>query len=437
MKPLGTYSPRGYFVVKSLNQVLRFSFCQAIIKVNFSSDLAHKIRMKDMKKNHLIPLFIVMISVLLIGCAGDKVKPTPPTFKPYKFQANQYEPKVDNFMVILDTSSSMAYKYQGQPKDTIAKNVLITINETLPELKYNGALRIFGHDAYLPDRSTMMVYDLKSYSTLEFRSAISGVKGPGGDTSIPLDKAITAAGKDLVSAQGPIAIIIISDGEDLDQAPVKAAKTLNTQFGDRLCIDTIQVGDDPAGKEIMDQIAGASRCGFSTNAYKLTDSSSMASFVESIFLAKPSPKPVPIAAEPKPIDSDKDGVTDNLDQCADTPNGATVDDRGCWRVALFYFDSTEMKPEADPILNEAVLIMKEISDLRVSVDGHTCSIGPAAYNVTLSEKRAEAVKKYFVDQGIDPDRLTIKGFGITKPAASNDTKEGRTKNRRVELTPVK
>ena len=83
-----------------------------------------------MKKHYLIPLFIVMISVLLIGCAGEKVKPTPPAFQPYKFQANQYEPKVDNFMVILDTSSSMADKYQGQAKDTIAKNFLMAMNQT-------------------------------------------------------------------------------------------------------------------------------------------------------------------------------------------------------------------------------------------------------------------------------------------------------------------
>jgi outer membrane protein OmpA-like peptidoglycan-associated protein len=55
----------------------------------------------------------------------------------------------------------------------------------------------------------------------------------------------------------------------------------------------------------------------------------------------------------------------------------------------------------------------------------------------LSEKRAEAVKEFMVTRGIDPKRLSTKGFGITKPAASNDTKEGRTKNRRVEFTPVK
>jgi outer membrane protein OmpA-like peptidoglycan-associated protein len=81
--------------------------------------------------------------------------------------------------------------------------------------------------------------------------------------------------------------------------------------------------------------------------------------------------------------------------------------------------------------------MKNNPDLKVEIDGHTDSTGTAAYNMMLSEKRAKAVKEFMVTRGIDPKRLTTKGFGITKPAASNDTKEGRAKNRRVEFTPVK
>ncbi len=389
-----------------------------------------------MKKHYLIPLFIVMISVLLIGCAGEKVKPTPPAFQPYKFQANQYEPKVDNFMVILDTSSSMADKCQGQAKGTIAKNFLMAMNETLPELKYNGALRTFGHGGYLPDRSTMLVYDVKSYSTSGFGSAINGVKGPSGDSSLPLARAITSAGKDLASSQGPIALIIVSDGVDMNQAPVKSAKALNSQFSGRLCIYTVQVGDDPGGKAILEQIAGASSCGFATTTDSLATSSSLGSFVEGIFLAKPAP----MAAAPKPMDSDGDGVTDDKDQCPNTPMGATVDARGCWTyaaVVLFDFDSAEIKSEAYPMLNEASDILKKNSELNVAIDGHTDNIGPADYNMKLSERRANAAMEYFISKGVDAKRLTIKGFGITKPAANNDTEEGRAKNRRVELTPVK
>jgi OOP family OmpA-OmpF porin len=200
------------------------------------------------------------------------------------------------------------------------------------------------------------------------------------------------------------------------------------------------VGDNPGGKEILEQIAKAGGCGISTTADQLGSSANMAGFVEGLFLAKPAPKPVPVAVAPKPMDTDKDGVPDNLDQCPNTPLGATVDARGCWTYAakvLFDTNSAKVKSEAYQMLTEAVVIMKKNPDLKVEVDGHADSTGTAAYNMTLSEKRAEAVKKYFVDQGIDPERLTTKGFGITKPAAGNDTKEGRAKNRRVELTPVK
>ncbi len=415
-----------------------------------------------MKKYYLKGLFVGVISVLLISCAGHPVQTTAPAFTPYTFQANQYVPKVDNFVVILDTSSSMSEKYNGQLKADIAKSFLMAMNQTLPELKYNGALRTFGHSAHLPDRSTMSVYDVKSYSTAEFGSALKGVKGPSGDSSIPLAKAITAAGGDLKSTQGPIAIIIVSDGADMDKTPVEAAKALKSKFGDRLCIDTVQVGNDSDGKTTLEQIAGAGGCGFSTAADRLAASSSLAGFVESVFLSKPAPmaavdsdgdgvpdnkdkcpntpKGVKVDVFGCPLDSDRDGVANYMDQCPNTPLGATVDARGCWTyaaVVLFDINSAEVKSEAYPMLNEAVLIMKKNPALNVEIDGHTDSTGAATYNMTLSEKRAAAIKDHLVTRGIDPERLTTKGFGFTKPAASNDTKEGRAKNRRVEFTPVK
>jgi OmpA-OmpF porin, OOP family len=392
-----------------------------------------------MKKHYLIPLFILMLSILLISCGGKKVMKTAQSFEPYKFDTSQYEPKVNNFAVILDTSSSMADKYQGQSKETISEKFLTAMNETLPELKYNGALRTFGHGASLPDRSTIRLYGVTPYSTSGFESALDGVKGPGGSTSLPLAKAITAAGEDFKSVQGPIAVVIVSDGLDMDQAPIKAAETLKSQFGDRLCIDTVQIGDDPAGKANLEQIAKIGGCGYATTADRLTTSSSMAGFVEGIFLAKAAPKPIPMAAS-KPMDSDKDGVPDNLDQCPNTPLGFTVDGKGCLAsassVVLFSFNSSDIRSKAYPMLNEAAMIMKKNPDINGRIDGYADSTGNGAYNIDLSERRAKAVKDYLVSRGIDPERLSTKGFGDADPVASNDTKEGRAKNRRVELKPV-
>ena len=392
-----------------------------------------------MKKHYSIPLLILMLSVLLISCGGNNVMKTEQSFEPYKFDTSQYEPKVNNFAVILDTSSSMADKYNGQAKATVAKNFLTAMNQTLPELNYNGELRTFGHSTSLPDRSTLRVYGVTPYSASGFGSAIDGVMGPGGTTSLPLAKAIAAAGEDLKSVQGPIAVIIVSDGLDMDQAPVKAAETLKNQFGDRVCIDTVQVGDDPAGKANLEQIAKIGGCGYATTADRLSTSSSMAGFVEGIFLAKAAPKPIPMAAA-KPMDSDKDGVPDNLDKCPNTPLGFKVDSKGCLAsassVVLFSFNSADIKSEAYPVLNETAMIMKKNPELNGQIDGYADSTGNEAYNIDLSERRAKAVRDYLVSKGIDPERLNTNGFGNADPVASNDTKEGRAQNRRVEVKPV-
>jgi len=128
-----------------------------------------------MKKHYLKVLFVLMISALLISCGGKKVIKTAPSFKPYKFNANQYVPKVDNFVVILDTSSSMAEKCAKKEKAKIAKNFLNAMNQTLPELKYNAALRTFGNSSSVPEREvdpaclrTDSVFDFRIWSGLKF-----------------------------------------------------------------------------------------------------------------------------------------------------------------------------------------------------------------------------------------------------------------------------
>jgi len=101
----------------------------------------------------------------------------------------------------------------------------------------------------------------------------------------------------------------------------------------------------------------------------------------------------------------------------------------------FDFDKATLKPDGKRLVDEAVRLMKEKPDLRVSVEGHTDSIGGEAYNQRLSERRAKAVRDYMVSEGIDASRITTRGFGKSKPIASNSTKEGRAENRRVEILP--
>lgn len=103
------------------------------------------------------------------------------------------------------------------------------------------------------------------------------------------------------------------------------------------------------------------------------------------------------------------------------------------RGVNFAFDSAEITPESQVILQSAADVLKEDSTIKVSIAGHTCSIGTDEYNQGLSERRAKAVLQNLVSQGIAAERLQSAGKGESQPVADNATKDGRAQNRRVEL----
>lgn len=103
------------------------------------------------------------------------------------------------------------------------------------------------------------------------------------------------------------------------------------------------------------------------------------------------------------------------------------------RSVHFDFDKSNIRPDAVPVLDEAVETLKAEGGIAVIVDGHTDSVGSEAYNQRLSQRRADAVRQYLVQHGIPSGRVTSEGFGESRPVASNDTEDGRAQNRRVEL----
>lgn len=128
----------------------------------------------------------------------------------------------------------------------------------------------------------------------------------------------------------------------------------------------------------------------------------------------PAPAPVvvpPPAPVPKPVIIEKGRQTLNVE---------------------FDFDKSTIKKGYYQDIDNLAQVMKDYPDLSVVIEGHTDSVGTAAYNKKLSQERADAVKKYMVEKGIDANRLKAQGFGKDKPIASNETNEGRQQNRRVE-----
>ncbi len=140
------------------------------------------------------------------------------------------------------------------------------------------------------------------------------------------------------------------------------------------------------------------------------------------------------------LDSDGDGVPNTRDKCPDTRAGAVVDLDGCEVEAVielkgvhFDFDRATLKPEAAAILDQAAALLADHERVMVEVAGHTDSVGSDSYNQGLSERRANTVRDYLMGKGISASRLTAAGYGEARPVATNDTKDGRHENRRVEL----
>lgn len=149
-------------------------------------------------------------------------------------------------------------------------------------------------------------------------------------------------------------------------------------------------------------------------------------------------------------DDDGDGVPNRIDRCPNTPRGTKVDASGCpeKRKALFeegkkslvlegvnfVTDSDELTPQSRDILDRVAESLADWPEVKVEIGGHTDSVSDGDYNLNLSQRRAEAVRRYLIDKGISAKRLEAKGYGETRPVATNDTPDGRARNRRVELT---
>jgi outer membrane protein OmpA-like peptidoglycan-associated protein len=190
---------------------------------------------------------------------------------------------------------------------------------------------------------------------------------------------------------------------------------------------------------------------------------------------KPKPTPIFVAPPPAPGDRDGDGLTDNNDKCVTNPedmdafedadgcpdidndrdaiadvkdacpNEAEIknnwkDDDGCPDKVIeelagigFELDSAKIDVMSAPLLERAVEILKDNPTLSIEISGHTSAEGNPERNLSLSLRRAEAVKAYLVKRGVADTRVHTVGHGADVPVADNKTEEGRTKNRRIEF----
>ena len=140
------------------------------------------------------------------------------------------------------------------------------------------------------------------------------------------------------------------------------------------------------------------------------------------------------------LDSDGDGVVDRLDECPGTAKGTPVDKRGCkiegdyvLKGVNFESNSDVLRPGANAVLNDVVAVLLKYPEIRIEIQGHTDSDGAAAYNESLSARRATTVRDYLASDGVAVDRMVVRGYGESQPLADNGTSAGKAENRRVVL----
>ncbi len=413
-------------------------------------------------------LFLALVSLMFTACAPQI---TPQPFTPVdlssQVRSGQYQKSVDNFMVIFDASSSMGNTYEGARKFAQAKVVADNLNNTLPALDIQAGIRAFGPRGFSLANGSSPLYGMTKYSHQGFSKAMAALTSPGGLT--PLPGAFEAAARDLSGTSGPIAVILISDAENVGQTSVDAARAMKKIYGDRLCIYPVLIGNGAGSREVMEQIASTSGCGFVSDYAALSTPQGMADFVKKVFLKAAvdsdgdgvvdqfdhcpnTPRGVKVDKNGCQIktkavigDSDHDGVPNSRDLCPDTPLGIKVDKDGCplpitspQTIELqvrFNFDKDIVRPVYDAELAKFAKFMKAHPEISVTLEGYTDNVGSRAYNQALSQRRAMSVKRYLESHfGLNPARLKTVGYGFSRPVASNNTPDGRRMNRRVYAT---
>ena len=310
-------------------------------------------------------------------------------------------PKVDNFILFMDHSSSMKFFYRGQryvdlggqSKVVLAKSAMVEFNHLVPPLSYKSGVYTFApfkqYGAMAPYNKDAVDKAIDPISIDYEHYGRMTSEGPG---LLDLDPVIGGL-------SGKTAVVLFTDGDwNLGIDAVVAARQLQSKYGDKLCFMVVSFADTKKGEEANKAIAALSRCNcFVDGVDFLRNQAARLAFI-------------------------KCGLYEEVAEME------TV----VFRSIYFDFDKYNIKSEFIPVLDEGVAIAKS-KNAGVILEGHTDSVGTVAYNQALSVRRANSVKAYFVKKGIPANNIEAIGYGKLHPRYDNSTADGRKLNRRVEI----
>ena len=334
------------------------------------------------------------------------------------------------FTMLVDLSSSMRYMAPCDKwiKEEAVGTLLRKINHRLPNYPYTASLRVFGYkQAWTKDDFTTLYYGPAPYNTDALDDAIARLSAA--DSVSPFASALEASKVELAGMGSPKAVLMFSDFEPVIGSgnPVQSAAEVRREYRENIGVYTFYVSTHHDAPKLAGEIAEAGGGKAYDICELLNDEAAFENMMMEIF--GPGGNPCP--------DADGDGVCDDDDLCPNTPPGVPVDCRGCWIAAyaqFFDFDKDVVKSAYRPRLRNAAELLNRNPGLStIIIAGHTDNVGTAEYNRDLGFRRAESVKNFLVEYGVSPDRLRVESFGETRPIDTNDTVEGRARNRRVEF----
>ena len=361
-----------------------------------------------MKKSFIFPLIVIVaaVSIFSVTQASAFEIITAEDFKQNIITKEILIKTVDNFIVLFDASGSMADKYkEGVQKIDAEFQILEQQNAILPELGYNAGLYTFTpFETY---------YDMQPYNRVEYKRAIDRLPSTKTAGSFvgqptPLAEGIKKLDPILAKLSGKTAIFIFSDGTyqlgGQKLRPLAMARNLVEKYN--VSFDLISSATTPKGEKLLADIAS------------LNEGSRVISFDD---LYK---NPIYGLGPLYVIDSRVEVVTVSESKIV----GVKTED------VRFKFDEADVPLDRHVQLQMVAKFLQNNPNAFAVLAGFSDSSGPEEYNLRLSRMRSQTVKNFILEQSrIDPDRVILFWYGNTNPVATNDTAEGREKNRRVEI----
>ena len=307
-------------------------------------------------------------------------------------QAADLVRKVDSFDLVADQSGSMMMKMEGvkMTKAAGAKQVFASIVEALPDLGYKAS----AHS--VAPAGVVSAYG--DFDRAAMKQGLAGLKADGAvfGKMTPMGDGFHAFAGDYANMARPAAVVLASDGANNEGVDPVAEVAAIYQANPGLCFHVVSFADTKEGQAVLDQIAGLKDCSVSVKgADLLADQKALNQFVADVFY------------------------------------GEGVEDALVLHGVNFAFNSYALDAKAQGVLDEAATALKD-KKVNITLEGWTDSIGSDAYNKTLSQNRASAVKAYLVKQGVPASSINAIGMGKSFKY-DNATEEGRYLNRRVEF----